>query len=369
MKGELDRGVIIAVMAALLLMPRSLAFFEGIVLLAAAYAVWRISPSVFLTGSRSGLDDAVLALGLMLLHQRFVAGLPGDLAGLLGALILFGFGLVVVATLKVKRESLLARFRNRAKWQQYVRACAFTWILSVMIFRAVVTWLWEQPLFGFFVLLPLFFRPGVAGGLFYRRKGVPLGLAGLLVLHSVGGTLAAATRIGFHPSLQWLFGIVGFGLLLALPPYMWYTTLRIRKGHVRFPDWPPWRSALVSALVVFPLFWPVVKLSPGLEGVSVVPVLPSQSLLPFLVALTAGFFVLGVGLFSPHLRRLVMLGPFLAGAYFLGLYAYTAFVSEFGMLTRFASLLSLPVAILTFVAMTFSLVLGYFSFLYELWRD
>ncbi len=343
--------------------------YEIVVMLAVAYAMWKISPTRLFTGTRVWLDDSFLIVGMILLQQRLFVGVGEMVSTITGGLILTAFA-VVAATLPTSKASMLGRYKSVGR--KFIPSLVLTWALYALVYKALVHWGWSSPLLT--ILLAAFaLSPSVRKApvhLFHSKRGFLLGLSGLLVVHAVVSSALALSTVGVHASPQWIFGIAGFLCLLAMPAYMWHKTFKVRSSHRHVPDWKPWQTALVSGLLVFPLFWPVARLAPGSNAIAVAAVLPSMSWLPFAVA--AGVFLtfLVFGLYDTYIGKLLMVGPFLAGAYILGVYAYYAFITEFSIVVTMRSTLwSLPIHAMVFLVLGFFLVLGYFSFLYELWRD
>jgi len=347
-------------------------WYDVAVLVGLSYGVWRVSPTLFLTGKRVKLDDLIVVIGFILLAQQLFRGQYEHVSLLIGALAVLAFAFVVGAFHPIRKNGILFQF-SKKRWLGVIYAFVCTWGVYVLVYLPLVTWLYVAPwlavLFG--VLLQLIDRMRrPKSSLFHTRKSILLGVSGLLVLHFSVDVLIGLQRVFSWLVLSWksVLSLLGMFVLFSLPGYMWYTTYSVRKSHTHLPDWPVGVSSLAMALIVFTIFQPVFVLRAGLHSVTFAP---TSVWSPYALYAAVGVFLVLFVIGTQHdfLRRVLMMGPFVAGMIFLGMYVFYAFVTEFGIVTSQLNVVLLPVMTLVFVTMVFFLVLGYLGFLYELWRD
>jgi hypothetical protein len=270
-------------------------------------------------------------------------------------------------------------------------------------------------------------RIGDTGEAFYKRvlhlfmdsKTILLGISGFLVLHlltDVGNFIAPAIFFwyktlyvqslpGDHTALltmisssltgnvlqdiliilAYIASTLGIIFLLVLPAVIWYKIFKIRESHEHLPDWKGWHVGLVLSCIVVYILLPVFKFTTIGGGELVGVNLTSSALdagrlgnLHMVLGIAAGVFLVCtiIGGMHDYGRRVLMLGPFLAAAIFFGIYVYYYFISAF---VYYASLLvrllqegmfSVIIPVLIIFAFTILFfVTGFFSFLYEIWRD
>jgi hypothetical protein len=185
--------------------------------------------------------------------------------------------------------------------------------------------------------------------------------------------------------LAYIASTLGIIFLLVLPAVIWYKIFKIRESHEHLPDWKGWHVGLVLSCIVVYILLPVFKFTTIGGGELVGVNLTSSALdagrlgnLHMVLGIAAGVFLVCtiIGGMHDYGRRVLMLGPFLAAAIFFGIYVYYYFISAF---VYYASLLvrllqegmfSVIIPVLIIFAFTILFfVTGFFSFLYEIWRD
>ena len=184
--------------------------------------------------------------------------------------------------------------------------------------------------------------------------------------------------------------VLGLFLLLLLPGIIWYKLFKLRSTGSRehIPDWRGWQVGLVLACILTYALLPVyrvvsLRVSDAI-GVNLIaaPITAERALgIPFVLSLALGVFALCVivGMVHDLARRVLMLGPFLAAVVFFGVYVYNYFTSAFVYYAQ--SLVALirtgetmfyavvPTMFILFGLTILFFVTGFFSFLYEIWRD
>jgi hypothetical protein len=255
--------------------------------------------------------------------------------------------------------------------------------------------------------------------LFMDSHTILLGISGFLVLHlltDVGNFIAPAVfswyktlyvmnAAGDHTPLitmisasltgnlmqdvlivlVYIFSTLGLVFLLTLPAVIWYKIFKIRESHAHLPDWNGGVVGFILACIAIYLILPVFKFNTitggELVGVNVTSfALASARMGNISMALGVGLgiFLLCaiIGRLHDYGRKVLMLGPFLAAAIFFGIYVYHYFASAFvyyaSLLVRLlqAGMFSVIIPVLIIFAFTILFfVTGFFSFLYEIWRD
>jgi len=254
--------------------------------------------------------------------------------------------------------------------------------------------------------------------LFTESKTLLLGVSGFLVLHlltDVGNFLAPAIAgyqtiyaqqlEGSHASLYAMItGSIGNGplpdaltitayalstagiiILLTMPAIIWYKLFKLRTtgSHDHIPDWKPWHIGIVLACVLAYLLVPVFSISAIHDGEFVGVNSTSTPIAQHLavttpLCLALGIFILCVALGHLHdyARRVLMLGPFGIAIAFFGVYVYQFFTSSFVyyaqslvLLLRNGQYILMPFMFTLFALTIVFYVTGFFSFLYEIWRD
>jgi hypothetical protein len=249
------------------------------------------------------------------------------------------------------------------------------------------------------------------------RTTVLLGITGFLVLHLVTdiGNFVLPMMLGWYRTLYttdvvthmnllqmflatrtgilsqdlllgfaYLLSAAGLIALLALPGVIWYTLYRLRTtgDHQHLPDWPGWLTGIVLGAIVFSFLVPAFRVVALHDATAVGVDLVSSPItdlarvfagLLIALAILIGCIVVGM---HAYLRKIAMLGPFLAAAAFFGTYIYVYFTSSFvyysstlvALLKSQSYLLILPLFLLFMCTIIFY-VTGFLSFLYEIWRD
>ncbi|MDD9954486.1 MAG: hypothetical protein OXR66_09225 [Candidatus Woesearchaeota archaeon] len=356
-----------------------------VLLLLAVLLFYEMSPTRILIGNRrQELDAGILIGGLLLAVEDLLllfSVFPETVRTKVSILMPFGFVILLAASWfamrHVKQPSIISEHQNP------LITFALFFGFVVMLFKPLLIWTYmaEYMLIALgFVLLALYFgrKQDLAWhakqirSLFTSKDTILLGISGLLVLHFT--IMVVAGVIQLRPD-ELSLSTLGTIFLIALPGYVWYKLFRIRaKGHQHLPDWPPWFTGVIMATVVAAFVEPVISFVPGLDidHVGIVGTNTGVSPLFLAVLVFAAFFI--AGKLHDHVRRILMLGPILAGLYFLGSYMYYAFSSTFlyvvNVIVRAeAGYITVPVVILMALGVTVFSITGYLSFLYEICRD
>jgi hypothetical protein len=258
--------------------------------------------------------------------------------------------------------------------------------------------------------------------LFMAQRTILLGISGFLVLHLITdiGNFIAPSLFGWYTTLYqtqapgshdtvvsmvmsslgtstsqnaliiaaYVLSIAGILLLLALPAIIWCKIFKMRTSEGQhLPDWSKWQIGLSLAAVTVYFLVPVFTFSSlgggDLIGVNITSNPIAAADVPrVMMALGIGFgiFVLCVvlGMINDYVRRVLMLGPFGVTIVFFAIYIYHYFSSSFVYFSQLlveilregiASYAVLPMLFAIFGFTVFFFIAGFFSFLYEIWRD
>ncbi len=392
--------------------------YRALLLVALFYLFHLVSPSRILLGERIVPYDLLAVSGLILLAGAVAFPLLELLAR--GTCVIAGTLLLALACEIARNHPLRKRSVLSALTREdasHARRAALAFLLLIGFFVAIFepfvratlsisSFPLARPIASALAILAvlqeqdiissrLLRRAGVAlnlavariEALFSERKTFLLGVTGLLVARfavEVGRTLfpALAQAIASHPdpaaAAASAVSAAGMAILFALPPYVWYKTVRVRESREHLPDWHGIVVSVALACIVCALVFPLVALSPSAAG-GVEATLSEPTGSPALalgVALLVLLLCVIMGSIDDYLRRVLMVGPFFAALVFLGMYAYQAFVSAFvssagealGYLSGVAAL-ALPSLVLVFSVRALFFIAGYVSFLYEVWRE
>jgi len=204
-----------------------------------------------------------------------------------------------------------------------------------------------------------------------------------VMILATSGTIAQRLMTG----VVYMMSVAGLLLLLLIPGIIWYKTFKIRstKDHTHLPDWKGWQIGIVMACIVVYLIIPVLRVKTITEGTLVgvdlmsAPITPERMPLTLLALICAATMLLGcaiIGMLHNYARRVLMLLPFCTAMIFFGYYIFKYFTSSF---VYYASILRhllqngeyavVPVIFLLFGLTVLFFVTGFFSFIYEIWRD
>lgn len=398
-------------------MPSKIIVGLGILVLLALW-LFSLSPTMLLFGQKRPVFDIPVIIGVLgcasagifAVMETGASRFEGPSA-VFGILLLTGAGFGMSSSMIAQRESLLASlgFGGRASAIRVFLIAFLLCAMSILFVRPILLFFSDVSRFflsAFFLLLTTLFFAGLGilgkpffqfsralhqrgifiRGLFLKRSTIFLGLSLLLLapfaidtlfwsIPKSSSLLGSATLSG-----EWLLvilyvvAIAGSLFLSLLPLWIWVVLCRLRKtsDDQHLPSWSPVAMAFSYAIIMAAFMVPGVGvqrwiLSPGyLDQFS-----PGLVLLSSLSIFSIVFLISSLSEMS---RRILLGGPFLFAIIFLGAYSYARFVTVFAELMAIFSFPQLfPIAMpsllfLSGISLAFS-VLGYFGFLYEIWRD